>query len=534
MEFWGSSVTKNIVFDDLAFSSDFSQAWDNAGTKIDFTKSEIRILSYLSPRPNRIISRSLLLDAISEPGSDKSDRNVDFLINRLRKKLGDDARQPRFIATRYGEGYIWIGSEYKPESSVNEAKITIGPLLGLDELGKLKQTALEFSKALQRSLREEASKENYAGKEVAGRFKSVSGPDVSAVSIELSFFIEAGVLECIIATRTSGETNILDMTRQRVSDGNSGIQEINQLVRAMTPRLWATIWKSRVALKEASIPLPVAMHDAASLSRLEQQSWKKNEIQMQRLRSEHPDDSKVKIMYASHLHSKYVLNGTQLFLNGTANCTRDEDEIERLVLESLPFTQTRPDLAIIAAKLLFFLDRGYRDFAVEMAEEAHTSNTNIAASLAVVGQMRAFIGQHEEAVACLNQAAKLGPRGSEFHVYTLVMKCQALMAAGHWEALAKARKELYRVRPVTMIVFELWMTDPAKPSLGARTIALSLSRARATAILMHFNYTSTRLFENMEHRENSMRAMLGLLVDHHSADVIPETVRKTVPGLIRD
>lgn len=169
-----------------------------------------------------------------------------------------------------------------------------------------------------------------------------------------------------------------------------------------------------------------------------------------------------------------------------------------------------------------------------MAEEAHTSNTNIAASLAVVGQMRAFIGQQEGAVACLNQAANLSPRGSEFHVYTLVMKCQALMAAGDWEALAKARKDLYRVRPATMVVFEHWMTDPAKPSLRARTIALSLSHARATATLKHVNYTTTRLFENVEHRENSIRALLGLLVDRHSADVIPETVRKTVPGLISD
>lgn len=527
-------MVKKFVFDDLVFNSDFSQAWGGAGNKIDFTKSEKRILSYLSRRPNRIVSRSLLLDAISEPGSDKSDRNVDFLINRLRKKLGDDARNPRFIATRYGEGYIWIGSEYKPESSVDEAKITIGPLLGLDELGKFKQTALEFSKALLKSLREEASLENNAGNAAAGALKSVPGSDVSAVSIELSFFVEAGVLECIIATRLSGESNILDMTRQRISGGNSGFQEMDQLVQAMAPRLLAAIWKSRVALKEASIPLPVAMHDAASLSKFVPLSWKKNEIQLQRLRSEHPDDSKIKMMYASHLHSKYVLSATQLFLNGTANCTRDEDEIERLVLESLPFAQARPDLAVIAAKLLFFLDRGYRDFAVEMAEEAHTSNTNIAASLAVVGQMRAFIGQQEEAVACLNQAANLSPRGSEFHVYTLVMKCQALMAAGDWEALAKARKDLYRVRPAAMVVFEHWMTDPAKPSLRARTIALSLSHARATATLKHVNYTTTRLFENVEHRENSIRAILGLLVDRHSADVIPETVRKTVPGLIRD
>jgi SulP family sulfate permease len=37
-----------------------------------------------------------------------SDRSIDYLVNRVRRKLGDSARRPHYIETRYGEGYVWI------------------------------------------------------------------------------------------------------------------------------------------------------------------------------------------------------------------------------------------------------------------------------------------------------------------------------------------------------------------------------------------------------------------------------------------
>ncbi|MDR6952925.1 DNA-binding response OmpR family regulator [Ancylobacter sp. 3268] len=76
--------------------------------KIHFTHSERAVLGALVGNARRVMSRSQLLDAIAGPGSDSTDRSIDFVINRLRAKLGDQARAPSFIATRYGEGYVWI------------------------------------------------------------------------------------------------------------------------------------------------------------------------------------------------------------------------------------------------------------------------------------------------------------------------------------------------------------------------------------------------------------------------------------------
>ena len=40
------------------------------------------------------------------PGSDRSARSIDYLVNRVRTKLGNDRQAPRFIGTRYGEMYV--------------------------------------------------------------------------------------------------------------------------------------------------------------------------------------------------------------------------------------------------------------------------------------------------------------------------------------------------------------------------------------------------------------------------------------------
>src|SRR5690606_35770044 len=54
---------------------------------------------------------------------------IDYLVNRLRKRLGDDARRPRFIAAQYGEGSVWLVEPERAESVT--AFLLIGPAYGL-------------------------------------------------------------------------------------------------------------------------------------------------------------------------------------------------------------------------------------------------------------------------------------------------------------------------------------------------------------------------------------------------------------------
>lgn len=99
------------------FSHDLSSAAHvDSAEEIRFTRAERSLLQALMSYKGRIWTRNSLLDAVSGIDWEASGRNIDFLISRLRRKLHDSARQPSYIETRYGEGYVWIAesSRIKP------------------------------------------------------------------------------------------------------------------------------------------------------------------------------------------------------------------------------------------------------------------------------------------------------------------------------------------------------------------------------------------------------------------------------------
>jgi DNA-binding response OmpR family regulator len=80
-----------------------------AGEPLELTPFEFRLLVGLMRRPGRVFSRDDLIDAIhgdDDPGI--IDRTIDVHLGRLRRKLGDDANDPRFIATVRTVGYKFV------------------------------------------------------------------------------------------------------------------------------------------------------------------------------------------------------------------------------------------------------------------------------------------------------------------------------------------------------------------------------------------------------------------------------------------
>ncbi len=78
--------------------------------EINITGHEFAILNALINSAGRTLSRSQLLDDIAPGKVELSpyDRSLDVMVAKLRKKLGDSPRRPRFIRTVRQLGYMFI------------------------------------------------------------------------------------------------------------------------------------------------------------------------------------------------------------------------------------------------------------------------------------------------------------------------------------------------------------------------------------------------------------------------------------------
>lgn len=73
---------------------------------INLTDAEFEVLWYLAQNAGRAVSRDELHNAILGTGWDGLDRCIDLRVSRLRRKLGDDGRNPRLIKSIRYEGYL--------------------------------------------------------------------------------------------------------------------------------------------------------------------------------------------------------------------------------------------------------------------------------------------------------------------------------------------------------------------------------------------------------------------------------------------
>lgn len=79
---------------------------------LDLTTLEFAILAALLKSKGRVKTRERLIEEVSERRFDVFDRSIDVHVSSLRRKLGDDAKNPRFIRTIRGIGY----SLHEPET----------------------------------------------------------------------------------------------------------------------------------------------------------------------------------------------------------------------------------------------------------------------------------------------------------------------------------------------------------------------------------------------------------------------------------
>lgn len=524
-----------IRFGGIKFDRSYRHAVRDDGLQIKFTKSERLVLTELTKTPRKILARDQLLDAISGHGSDSSDRNIDFVINRIRRKLGDTARHPDYIATHYGEGYSWVCERPDDIPASTGAYAVIGPVRGVPHVDNLGTKAQDFATRLQVCLTEIMPPD----RKVILDPKCPSPEEFSngcpKFSIDLHFVRAGDSLNCVFTLREFQTGTVMLVNRKTVFKADEVIDNIAQTTALqISDGMWrGVIEKSSMDALPTSPPLHFGLYDAAREFSCSGNDWRNNEARLRKTIAENESDAVAKLLLATNIHLKYIENGMHTML-GPDTRQADDDEMESLVLASLPHIQSNDVLVLAAAKLLFFLDRGYRRFAVEMAENAYQNSAAIATSLTIVGQMRMFLGEYDLAIDCLDQARELSVDGTQFRYYLMFITCQVHLAAGNWDELQAALNEFYKIHPEAKYTISIFFastgTDSIRPE--AREIAAQLSKDQAQAILKLTNYVYARLFDHAEPRENIFCGLLAATTQQFGADVVPAEVRRCVPSLV--
>ena len=506
-------------FNSFVFHEDLLSARDVGGREVSFTRAERAMLSTFMAHPQRLLTRNALLDAISGVGSDASDRNVDFLINRLRAKLGDPARSPRFIATRYGEGYVWVAEPAEPADTL----VVIGPVHGLARAGRCGDVAA----ALLTELVQQFDAATSPGQVVRLEEKfSPRSPTRTRFNLEVSVFPQAEALHCGLVLRQMPGGDVIGMSRLAIAKRDEVAGQVADVVQQYRSLIWHRHALGMIeAPAAAAPPLYVAMHDAGRLITADTRSWLENVEQVRAALAANPDDPVARLMWGLSLYVQVIMGS-----NGQSRPDGErmsvEDEIEAAALGALPGVSANPMLKLSVAKLLLFLARGHTAMAERLAEEAFEQSTAFAASFAILGQARLMRGRLAEGNDLLERGAEMAEHGSEFWIYVLVLLCGGKLAAEDYAGLKAVLAQLHEVAPKTLVTvapFCVLPHEPLTPQNQAFLTALGPDGARRS--LDYINMTSARQYEDARYQRNVLRGLAHHLVQIYGPEVVSPELR---------
>ncbi|EME70147.1 response regulator [Paramagnetospirillum caucaseum] len=84
------------------------------GVMVALSAGEFGLLQVFVEHPRRVLSRDQLLDFARGRSAVPFDRSIDIQVSRLRRRIGDDARDPQIIKTVRGGGYLFTPEVERP------------------------------------------------------------------------------------------------------------------------------------------------------------------------------------------------------------------------------------------------------------------------------------------------------------------------------------------------------------------------------------------------------------------------------------
>jgi DNA-binding response OmpR family regulator len=101
---------KRVQSRHIALDADRRQAIVR-GVPVELTKQEFDLLYLLASRPGIVFSRAALLSKVWSDDVYVTERTVDTVISRLRRKIERDGQDPEMILTAWGVGYKFVDAD---------------------------------------------------------------------------------------------------------------------------------------------------------------------------------------------------------------------------------------------------------------------------------------------------------------------------------------------------------------------------------------------------------------------------------------
>lgn len=521
----------------LTFAPDYSYAHGDDGKMIKFTRAERLLLADLIAHAGMLRSREQLLDAVSQVGSDSSDRNVDFFINRLRSKIRDSAKNPKFIGTRYGEGYVWVGPHSVQTGPLAECFVVVGPIVTIGQ-ESADSHAIEFAEEVAKALREQLP---------IGRVVSVRPDETEAgftFRLNLTFIVSGGRRECVSSLQSRENTKVIHVRRDSCHD-----IDVNSLAESHLSALWQFQIDRPGPDAPDAAPLAVRMVEAGELfaddspaglpseiAKLKGEAfpsssiWRKNDVRLRQLIRNGNATPATRLMLAVNIYTGYIIDGWRFLANEDPR-ERDQADMEGLILEVLPDLLDDPQNALSAAHVLSFMGPAHQVLALEIAEEAFARSTALADALSILGRLRGFAGDFDGALELLHRARPLCKPGSIFERYITSCICQVLLASGNFEAKDRELESLTK-SPISKGPYRLLYASPNEtvPSLPVRIHLALIPRKYARAAVLWSYYICARLYRTREAKENVIVGLARHMRRRFGDDIIPDEVSAAIPA----
>lgn len=101
----GTLAPKMLYLGPLRYDMERGEIWSGEDL-VRLTATEVQLMRIFSGSPGEAISREDLVDRLGRSGGQAQERAVDVQITRLRRKLEADPKQPRYLQTVRGAGYM--------------------------------------------------------------------------------------------------------------------------------------------------------------------------------------------------------------------------------------------------------------------------------------------------------------------------------------------------------------------------------------------------------------------------------------------